>query len=584
MSSTVSIALLALAPALTSPQGTSAIPEERRACDDRLDGVLAHVDPALEGWSTEVLSSRAQELLGELARAALGEAPATAADLPAFVSAEVRTTQLRPSELETLRDGAELRVARGTISPESRVGRDALAEALNDLRAPQGQGGEPHVKVKVVRVAQHSAERLTTQGLFRLWTDREGGASQSDAIWLCEWGIEGEELVLREIQVSAYTESSSDGERFEDCSEAVLAGNRCWEEQLLRGTDDWCARIERGAGMNQYGHSGLCVGDFDADGLEDVYVLQGGGLPNRLFVQAADGSAEERAAELGIDWLDDSRAALLCDLDGDRRQELLVAASVGIALARRTEGGRYEVVRVLPNPGVYSLAAADADGDGLVDLYCCSYATSDTRSGLPAPYHDANNGPPNVFYRNLGGLEFEDATAAVGLDQNNERFSFAASWADYDGDGDPDLYVANDFGRNNLYRNDGGRFTDVAGEAGVEDISAGMGVSWGDYDGDGHLDVYVSNMFSSAGQRIAYQRRFKSTADQDTRQGFQRHARGNSLFRNNGDGTFSDVTVESNVWMGRWSWGAEFTDFDNDGREDIFVPNGFITNVETKDL
>ncbi len=86
----------------------------------------------------------------------------------------------------------------------------------------------------------------------------------------------------------------------------------------------------------------------------------------------------------------------------------------------------------------------------------------------------------------------------------------AASWEDYDQDGDLDLYVANDFGRNNLYRNDDGQFVDVAAEAGVEDISAGMSVSWGDYNNDGQADLYVGNMFSSAGNRVTYQRQFSS--------------------------------------------------------------------------
>ena len=118
--------------------------------------------------------------------------------------------------------------------------------------------------------------------------------------------------------------------------------------------------------------------------------------------------------------------------------------------------------------------ATDFDGDGDVDLYGCKYGSPNRNP--PLPYHDANNGTPNLMLRNDGYWRFTDVTREVGLDENNLRYSFAASWVDYDNDGDPDLYVANDFGRNNLYRNDGGQFTDVAGDAGVEDISAGMSV------------------------------------------------------------------------------------------------------------
>ena len=128
------------------------------------------------------------------------------------------------------------------------------------------------------------------------------------------------------------------------------------------------------------------------------------------------------------------------------------------------------------------------------------------------------------------------------------------------------------------------RFTDVAAEAGVEDISAGMSSSWGDVDGDGDRDLYVSNMWSSAGNRIAYQRNFQTGLDDTVRKEFQRHARGNSLFLNNGDGTFSDASVEAGVTMGRWAWGSRFVDINNDSLQDIIVSNGFLTQSDSGDL
>jgi hypothetical protein len=147
--------------------------------------------------------------------------------------------------------------------------------------------------------------------------------------------------------------------------------------------------------------------------------------------------------------------------------------------------------------------------------------------------------------------------------------------------------VANDFGRNNLFRNDtpaGGApaFVDVAAELGVEDMAAGMGVTWADVDHDARPDLYVGNMFSSAGGRITYQRRFREGAGEDT-PSFRRHARGNTLFLNGADG-FEDVSEQAGVTMGRWSWGALFTDFENDGWPDLVVPNGFVTGPDTLDL
>ena len=189
-----------------------------------------------------------------------------------------------------------------------------------------------------------------------------------------------------------------------------------------------------------------------------------------------------------------------------------------------------------------------------------------------------------MLIRNDGDWRFRDATRESGLDENNRRWSYAASWEDYDNDGDQDLYVANDYGRNCLYQNVGGRFHDVARKAGVEDIASGMSVSWGDYNGDGRMDLYVGNMFSSAGGRVTFQRNFKADASSEEKKHLQRLARGNTLFRNRGDGTFDDVSQAAGVTMGRWAWSSEFVDINNDGWEDIVVANGHVTGDATGDL
>jgi hypothetical protein len=311
-----------------------------------------------------------------------------------------------------------------------------------------------------------------------------------------------------------------------------------------------------------------------------------------LLAQGSGGTVADIAYESRVDWLESTRSALLVDFDNDGDQDLALAMTLGVLIMENTGSGQFalrEGNAIITPAEPSSMAAADYDNDGDVDLYVCGYndkanATTDTSIGFPVPFYDANNGGPNVLYRNERGLRFRDVTAEVGLDMNNRRFSLAAAWEDYDNDGDQDLYVANDFGRGNLYRNDGGKFVDAAADAGVEDMSAGMSVAWGDYNNDGWMDLYKSNMFSSAGNRIAYQRRFKENAGEKTRAEIQRHARGNSLFANHQGEYFHDTSLEAAVTMGRWAWASLFADLNNDGWQDLLVSNGFVTGDDPTDL
>jgi hypothetical protein len=220
-------------------------------------------------------------------------------------------------------------------------------------------------------------------------------------------------------------------------------------------------------------------------------------------------------------------------------------------------------------------------------LYVGRYwPTSEDRGEIPipVPYFDGQNGGRNVLLRNAGDWRFEDVTAATGLDEHNTRYTMAAAWEDIDDDGDVDLYVANDFGKNCLYENRAGTFRNIAPTAQVEDIASGMSVSFADFDHDGHLDIYVSNMFSSAGNRVAYQRRYAEHFDAEGTANVRRMARGNSLFRNLGDRTFADVSVASRTTMGRWAWGSLFADLNNDSWDDLLVLNGNITAEKPGDL
>lgn len=170
------------------------------------------------------------------------------------------------------------------------------------------------------------------------------------------------------------------------------------------------------------------------------------------------------------------------------------------------------------------------------------------------------------------------------MDNNNNRLSSAAAWCDYDNDGWPDLYVANDFGRKNLYRNRSGSFTDVASEAAVEDYGPGMSVCWLDYDNDGLQDVYLANMWLNEGKRITADEHCLAGVPPSVRSLYQKHNAGNSLYRNSANGKFEDKTAEAGSAMARWSWPCASWDFEHNGFPDLYVANGFVSGPNRYDL
>jgi len=510
--------------------------------------------------------------------------------------------RLRPETMSTVHESDGLLIRRHVASepggtPGDQRGVDGLSESLVGLVSDWKGWSDVHLHFKITSVDLKD-DRATTRVLL------EAGARQGDRFaqlrgwWLCGWKLDGKKpprlIELRSESLEEVSGTSPGGRLLVDSTAAVLKRVGEVSDQLSRSVDHWRGRLQAELGTALHGHQGLAIGDVNGDGLDDIYLAQPGGMPNRLLVQQPDGSVIDEARAAGVDWLDSSRSALMVDFDNDGDQDLACVLNINLVLMENDGAGRFTEREVVFSTGdQYSLAAADFDGDGDLDLYVTGYGagflSNPTDEGVPGevvpyPYHDANNGGPNLLLRNDGDWQFTDATEAVGLGENNRRWSFAASWSDYDSDGDLDLYVANDFGRNCLYRNDRGRFSDVAATAGVEDIAAGMSVAWCDYNGDGRPDLYVGNMFSSAGERIAYQRRFQPDADDEVRRQFQRHARGNTLFENIGDGTFRDVSIDRNVTMGRWAWGSPFVDINNDGRPDLLVANGYITGEDTNDL
>jgi len=581
-----------------------------------LDKVDVRGRKGIDLWTAESFHEQAQRRLAELI-SLLAENRLTAASR--LCDEQFSTTPLRPQSLAVVFTDEALEIRRpqeslvsASSAAKPKLGGKQFIEALTWLRSPFPKHARLYGKFKVFRVelSDEQAEDRTavTTAYYELngETDSDsgsesdseperGGVLQQNATWRCTWRqVPNDKPLLISVEVLQYEESVSQGEKgplFADCTESLLGANRSYTEQLLYSTNHWLGRIPSIYGLDPSSWQGVSVGDVNGDGLDDLYVCLTGGTPNRLYVQNADGTATDVSHEAGVDWWDHSHSSLLVDLDNDGDQDLVVSTTLGVIMMANDGTGHFTVrlTKLTPEAMPFSLTASDYDGDGHLDIYACCYGLRPVHVGRgflarPLPYHDANNGGRNLLWKNDGNWGFRDVAREVGLEDNNRRFSLAGTWEDYDNDGDQDLSVANDYGRNNLYRNDDGRFTDVAAGAGVEDISAGMSAVWGDCNNDGLMDLYVSNMWSSAGNRVTFQRQFQQNVEDSTRAEFQRHARGNSLFLNRGNGTFEDVSQREAVTMGRWAWGSRFVDINNDGLQDLVVANGFITGAKSGDL
>ena len=369
---------------------------------------------------------------------------------------------------------------------------------------------------------------------------------------------------------------------FEDHTESFFAGDTALIEQFGQGAEQWTAKI---ADHGIFGYNGICVADVNGDGLDDVYLCQPFGLPNRLLIQQPDGSALDVSSDWNVNLSEHTRSALLIDLNNDAKQDLLVGTAGGLLIYQNT-GTAFELIsRFSDILDPYSMCSADFDNDGDLDVYICGYydkLAEGRRFPFAFPMHDSNSGGPNTLLRNEGDFQFTDVTSQVGLNKDNQKYTYAAAWQDYDNDGDQDLYVANDYGRNCFYVQEEGHFRNLAAELDIEDQSFGMSVDWADINHDGWMDLYVSNMYSTAGNRVSFQDNYLSERP-ELQNRMQYMARGNSLFLGSPKG-FKDIGDSANTFMGRWAWGSKFVDMNNDGWDDVVVPNGFLTRKLSDDL
>jgi len=550
-------------------------------------------DPSNDGWESEAFHEETTSQLKLLAESLSLDEP------PRILSPDAASTILRPANLVPVFQRHGMNILRAPSPADSPAG--PLADQLKALAASlHREGADVSVRFKQFRVRPpaEGGESPSSTVLYKAKASSPSGERVQNATWGIEW--------VYSPATSTYlikTVRPSDFEEIELPASPEIATTEDTHALFRDRTGDLIDHLPRGdfihwganelstRGLFESGRSliGIAVGDANGDGIEDVFAPQIRDVPNLFFLSQPDGSHREVAARSGLDWLDHSTVSLFADFDNDGDQDLVVATRKLLAIHENTDGTGLNYKRILkfPQGDTSSLAAADYDGDGLLDFYVCNYLNdSETETvSLSDSIYNGIDGGMNRLYRNEGKLSFTDQTEATGMQVEATRMSLAASWEDFDNDGDVDLYVANDFGPNCLYRNDKGKFTQIAPDVGADDPSTGMSITWGDINRDGLMDACIGNMFSAAGTRVTAQPKF----EEDLTEGLDAEriaylARGNTLLVNQGGKLFHERSAQAGVINTQWTWGTLFGDFDNSGGLDMMAMNGFITGPVVDDL
>ena len=320
------------------------------------------------------------------------------------------------------------------------------------------------------------------------------------------------------------------------------------EEAISRGVDFTMAAFPQPQG---YLGQGVGFADLDNDGDPDIIVIGAANARIGIFENIGSGNFIDRSATTGIPIMVDQEGFAAADYDGDGLIDLYLTQHQEKNILVRNLGG-FTFSDVSVAAGVDDAGAAtgaswgDYDDDGWLDLYVNNYS-------LYTPV------TANLLYHNNGdgtfeNVAFQEGVATLGL-------SFQSVWTDYDRDGDVDLYVSNDRGPvgytpNELYRNDNGNLVDVSESSNANVSLFSMGLAVGDFDGNGYIDFYTTNIAAEP-----------PPLDSHPEEGV------NPLLLNQGDGTFVESAIPAEVANYTTSWGAIFFDFDNNTYKDLYVNN-----------
>lgn len=450
------------------------------------------------------------------------------------------------------------------------------------------------IRGKRTKLTNDGEEVFDSQAYFRLWLKKNGG----------QWKINRQELI-RGQTVTGERKGFTDITK-ESGLDFVSRFNP------LFSTPEWYPKTFE---IIKFGPAGVSAIDYNNDGWYDIFFADGAGA--RLYENTGNGKFKDVTQETGLPV--DSHGinvGIFADFDNDGFKDVFLGNFSGASrlfknIQDPTDNSKRHFIEVL-NSGLFKkgdgdfvtvAAAGDYNNDGLLDLYLGRYF--DVRKHLPTTLFYTRNGEGNSLLHNDGNFHFTDVTEKAGI--NETGATLGVTFGDYDNDGDADIHVSNDYGRNALLRNNGdGTFTDATKETGALDFGYGMSSVFADVNNDGQMDIYFASVHSGQrwyGQAATLNQYLLTSIKQGTifedftayKEIYQnigldwsnfggRVVKGNTLLMNDGKGNFKEVTEEARANPFGWYWSSAVFDYDNDGRQDIYSVNGWITGKKTDDL
>lgn len=566
---------------LTRTEDPVSDPVASPASGSKLDAsVELAIDKQKEIWAAEHTTFEIERRFGSAFLKALKARDRTR--LGGFFRAEATLTKLADLPPKSVQQSVVVESRAVNTQQTSPIDVQGLADWLVDAALEVGSPSSSSMRVLHISREDKSKDVWSTTLLISLTGQQiDGERIVVETTQEVVFDIADESLLNSAASILEWHQTSS--VRRSGSQPLFREATSTYELDKVDLPDNWNSPVE---GLSQYRFQ-TAVADFNGDGLLDIACCSRSDwlLLTRTDV---DGPFVDVAEKMGIaiQHRQRSRSATLAtwiDFDNDGHSDLLM----GNRLYRNLKGEEFVDVTVGSNLSFASQAmgaqVADYDCDGLLDLYVVFQKEPSTSSGQPKPWvNDDDGGVPNRLFRNLGNGRFLDVTIKTGAGGGN-RNSLAACWFFFDGDRYPDLYIANDFGRNVLLRNLGdGRFEDLSESSGTADYATSMGAVAGDLNNDGTAELYVANMYSKMGRRIIAQ-----VGDSDYPAGIfpqiQGSCAGNRLYqRHAGQNSYQELASDLAVNAVGWAYAPAMLDVDNDGWLDIYSTCGFLSFDRTK--